>query len=401
MKCYLSLCFAGFIALDEDYILVDYEFFSRRRITERLIEIQNNNLCKEESIILKRLVKNYDEIVIETSLPHSRYESLKYNNKFTFKTPHNGGNFLRSNLVSILQETGFTSGENDLNLLIHEVSQELTKHRLNKALESEDLLLIQAIDSIEEMDELISKMVERLREWYSIHFPELDVIKGHELYVKLVAEYGDKDSIINSEMLNSELNIDERMGASIGQVDILMLKDLADSLMKLQKTRKSLTLYIDDKMKELAPNLRDLTGASLGAKLIAHVGGLKRLSLLSSGTIQVLGAEKALFRHLKTGERPPKHGLIYQHPMIRSAKWWLRGKIARALASKISLAVRVDVFSGEFSPEIKNNFNQKVENIEKANPFPKKPKKSLKSDKKKIKKKKKDKYKKKFKQDYY
>ena len=155
--------------------------------------------------------------------------------------------------------------------------------------------------------------------------------------------------------------------------------------------------YIENKMDEIAPNLKDLLGASLGAKMIAHVGGIKRLAMLSSGTIQVLGAEKALFRHLKTGERPPKHGLIYQHPDVRGAKYWLRGKIARALASKISLAVRKDVFSGEFDPSIKTSFNDRVEEIRKANPFPKRPSKSSKTSKKKSKKKKnRDKYKKKF-----
>jgi nucleolar protein 56 len=268
---------------------------------------------------------------------------------------------------------------------------------LSEALKSEDLLLIQAINTIDEMDEITSKLAERLREWYSIHFPELNKIKSNELYTKIVAEYGYKKSIIDSKILDSDLKIEKSIGADISDLDISMLKEFADSLKHLQKTKKSLTVYVEEKMKYLAPNLRNLTGASLGAKLIAHVGGVKKLAMLPSGTIQVLGAEKALFRHLKTGERPPKHGVIYQHPEVRGAKWWLRGKIARALASKISLAARKDVFSGEVDHSIEENFNIKLNDIKKANPFPKRPSKSLKSDKqKRKKKKKKDKYKKKF-----
>ena len=96
----------------------------------------------------------------------------------------------------------------------------------------------------------------------------------------------------------------------------------------------------------MAPNLRDLTGPSLSAKIIAHTGGIRRLALLPSSTVQILGAEKALFRHLKTGEKPPKHGLIYQHPDVRGSRWWIRGKVARALAGKISWP-RVRIISPE------------------------------------------------------
>jgi len=397
MKCYLSMCFAGFIILNENFTLLDYELFPSRKLTERLTKIQNDVLTREEESILKRIVKNYDKIIIETNSPQSKYQNLKDNHKFEFRTPNKGGEFLRSNLVDILQKTGFIETKEEMNIIIHQTSLEITRYRLSEALKSEDLLLIQAINTIDEMDEITSKLAERLREWYSIHFPELNKIKSNELYTKIVAEYGYKKSIIDSKILDSDLKIEKSIGADISDLDISMLKEFADSLKHLQKTKKSLTVYVEEKMKDLAPNLRNLAGASLGAKLIAHVGGIKKLAMLPSGTIQVLGAEKALFRHLKTGERPPKHGVIYQHPEVRGAKWWLRGKIARALASKISLAARKDVFSGEVDHSIEENFNIKLNDIKKRNQFPKRPSKSLKSDKqKRKKKKKKDKYKKKF-----
>lgn len=396
MKCYITWCFVGFIALDENCTLLDYELFPRNRLSERLNEVLEGNLVSEEQSLLKRMVKNHDEVVVETEISLSKYRSLKDSSKFKFETPNKAGEYLRTFMDKVLIETDYIQTEEELKEIVHEISLNITRTRLHEASKAEDLVLIQAINALDELDETTSKLAERLREWYSIHLPELDKIKSHEYYVKLVAKYGDKDSIISSGLEESDLKIETSIGADLEESDILMLKELASSIKSLQATKKSLNEYIDGKMGELAPNLKDLVGASLGAKLIAHVGGLKRLALLSSGTIQVLGAEKALFRHLKTGERPPKHGLIYQHPEVRGAKYWLRGKIARALASKISLAVRKDVFSGKFEPSIKINFEVKVEDIKKAHPFPKRSSKSSKPGKKVKKKKKREKYRKKF-----
>ena len=230
---------------------------------------------------------------------------------------------------------------------------------------------------------------------------ELDKIRSNEKYVKLIAEYGDKDSIIENESLEEINVLDESRGAEIEGHDLEVLQGFANSVRSLQDTKKSLADYVDQKMNEIAPNLSNLLGSSLGAKLIAHIGGVEKLSLLPSSTIQIMGAEKALFRHKKTGERPPKHGLIYQHPEIRGARWWLKGKIARALAAKIALAVRKDVYSGEFDPDLKEEFEKKVEEIKKEHPFPPRTKKSKEGKRDKGKKKKKrEKYRKNIK-DYY
>ncbi len=401
MKCYITCSFAGFISLDENCTLLDYELFPRDKQKERLAKMSAGALTKEEESILKRMVKKYDSIIIETTIPHSRYKNLKDNIKFKYETPNIAGEFLRSNMEDLLQKIGFLKPDDDLKLILHELSISMTNDRLREASQAEDMFLIQAINSIEEIDEASSKMVERLREWYAIHFPELDAIKNHERYVEMVADFGDRDLIINSGLLNSEKdsrikNINS-VGAPISEIDLQMVKEFAASIKSLLNTKKSINSYVDSQMGEIAPNLKDLAGSSLGAKLIAHVGSIERLSKMPSGTVQVLGAEKALFRHLKTGEKPPKHGLIFQHPEVRGAKWWLRGKIARALASKISLAARKDVFSGEVDHSIEENFNIKLNDIKKRNQFPKRPSKSLKSDKQKIKKKKKkDKYKKNF-----
>ena len=399
MKCYITCSFAGFISLDENCTLLDYELFPRDKQRERLAKMSAGSLTKEEESILKRMVKKYDTIVIETTIPHSRYKNLKESTKFKYETPNIAGEFLRSNMEELLERIGFLRPDDDLISIIHELSIDMTNDKLREASKSEDMFLIQAINSIEELDEASGKMVERLREWYAIHFPELDVIKNQERYVEMVSDFGDMDSIVNSGLLDSDKeskikNVNS-VGAPISETDLHMVMEFAGSIKSLLKTKKSINAYVDKRMGEIAPNLKDLAGSSLGAKLIAHVGSIERLSKMPSGTVQVLGAEKALFRHLKTGERPPKHGLIFQHPDVRGAKWWLRGKIARTLASKISLAVRKDVYSGEYDPSIVVSFDKRVEEIKKAHPFPKRSTKSKKMDDKETrKKKKKDKYKK-------
>lgn len=406
MKCYITCSFAGFISLDENCTLLDYELFPREKQRERLAKIDSGTLTKEEESILKRMVKKCDSIVIETTIPHSRYKNLKESIKFEYKTPNMAGEFLRLNMEDLLLKVGFLESGEDLTSILHELSIDITNDRLREASKSEDMFLIQAINSIEELDETTGKMVERLREWYSIHFPELDRIKNQERYVEMVTDLGDMDSIIDSGVLDSDkdsrVRTDRSVGAPISETDLLMVREFAGSVKSLQKTKKSLTDYVDRRMGEIAPNLKDLAGPSLGAKLIAHVGSIERLSKMPSGTVQVLGAEKALFRHLKTGENPPKHGLIFQHPEVRGAKWWIRGKIARTLALKISLAVRKDVYSGDYDPTIVESFEKRVEEIKKANPFPKRSTKSKKLEEKKPmkKKKKRDKYKKNIK-DYY
>jgi nucleolar protein 56 len=165
------------------------------------------------------------------------------------------------------------------------------------------------------------------------------------------------------------------MGAEIGGEDLKQIKELAEINLRIYDLRDGLEKYIDDTMKEVAPNMRELVGSSLGGRLIALAGSLEGLAKKPASTIQVLGAEKALFRSLKTGARPPKHGIIFQHQYIHSAPRWQRGKIARALAGKLSIAARVDAFGGEFiANSLKNILDKRVNDIQKkySNPPEKK-----------------------------
>lgn len=356
MECYITYCIKGFLAFSEDFELITQKLFPKESIVTALMEIENKKIVSQEKEIIEEVSKDYDKIIIESNKRISDYSCLKSFDKLEIKTPNAGGEYLRSNLEKFV-------GDDYL-----EVYQQLAIAKMKEASKSEDKHLIQAITSIDEIDESISKLIERIREWYALYFPEMDVIKNNETYVRLIAENKTKEKIIEAKP--DVFLIDSDYDEEINQSDLDIMNNYANSIYELQKSRKSIENYIEDKMESLAPNLKLLVGASLGAKLISHAGGLKRLATYPSSTVQIMGAEKALFRHLKSGDRPPKYGLIYQHPQIRGAKWWNRGKIARMLASKISLACRKDIFTKDFDSNIYDEFIEKAEQIEKENPFP-------------------------------
>ncbi|MFH0897721.1 MAG: C/D box methylation guide ribonucleoprotein complex aNOP56 subunit, partial [Candidatus Bathyarchaeota archaeon] len=154
------------------------------------------------------------------------------------------------------------------------------------------------------------------------------------------------------------------MGADLGEKGIEEVRGFSEALLQLYSLRDKMESYLDILMSEAAPNIRELVGSTLGARLIAATGNLENLSKKSSGTIQVLGAEKALFRSLKTGTRPPKHGLIFQYKDIHQSPRWQRGKISRALAGKLAIAARLDAYGGEYQGDrLKAVFDKRVEEI--------------------------------------
>jgi nucleolar protein 56 len=145
---------------------------------------------------------------------------------------------------------------------------------------------------------------------------------------------------------------------------MLEIQGVARALLTLYNTRNNLERYLEKTMKEIAPNIDKLVGSTLGARLLAKGGGLKNLAKKSSSTIQVLGAEKALFRSLRTGTDPPKHGLIFQHNQVHKPPRWQRGKIARALASKLAIAARLDAYGGRYrGEELSDSFDERVKEI--------------------------------------
>ena len=355
MECYITYCVKGFLAFNSENELISEKLFPKDEILNRLADIDDKKIVAEELDIIDEVSKDFDEIIIESNKRKSDYN----NEKITIKNPNPAGEYLRGNY----DEFGLDSEE------ITEIYRNLAIYKIKKESASEDKHLIQAINSIDEIDESISKLIERIREWYALYFPEMDVIKNNETYIKLISQNKTKEKIVEAKPDAFPADIID-LEDDINPKDIEIMNNYANSIYEMQQTRKNIEEYVDFKMQEIAPNLRLLVGASLGAKLISHAGGLKRLAMYPSSTVQIMGAEKALFRHLKSGDRPPKYGLIYQHPQVRGAKWWNRGKIARMLAGMISHAVRRDVFTKTFDENVFEEFKSKAEEIEKNNPFP-------------------------------
>lgn len=214
---------------------------------------------------------------------------------------------------------------------------EQTKEKI-KGSYSKDLMIINAINNIEELEKSINTLASRLREWYMIKNPELEnSVEDNEYFVKVVLEGGDSQS---------------EMGSSLDKDDEAAINALALITQGLVETKTFLLIYLEKTMKEYCKNVYVLAGPTIGAKLLREAKGLKRLASLQSSTIQLLGAEKALFRHIKTGARSPKYGHIVNHPIVINAKRDEKGKAARALADKLSIAARLDYFKGEFLGEV-------------------------------------------------
>ncbi len=205
----------------------------------------------------------------------------------------------------------------------------------------EDLLLIQAIHNIEELDRMANSLSKRLREWYELYNPEYSrSVADHRAFVRNVIA-NTKEELLKKINLTKE----KSMGADLSAEDYAPIKKLAKDIETLYTLRDEQVAYVESVTARYCPHLRDAAGALIAAKLISLAGSSKRLAELPSSTVQLLGAEKALFRHMKTGAKPPKYGIIMQHPDIANAERTDRGKAARHLSHKLTIAARQDYFA--------------------------------------------------------
>ncbi|MBR9699620.1 NOP58 family protein [Candidatus Woesearchaeota archaeon] len=222
---------------------------------------------------------------------------------------------------------------------LRDFNLQLTKIKIRESV-NEDNLICQAINTVAETDKVLNTLVKRLREWYALYNPEFSVA-NNEKYAELVARK-------SKQQLLKETNVKVSMGKDLPKKDLDAMMNLAKKIDSLVQLKNETLDYLEDIMKIYCPNLTEVAGVTVGAKLIEHTGSLRKLVMFPASTIQILGAEKALFRHLKTGARPPRHGLILQHIFVSSAPQKERGRRARALADKLSMAVKLDFFKGEF-----------------------------------------------------
>ena len=249
--------------------------------------------------------------------------------------------------------------------LMHEAMLILGKLRTSEPI-PRDKNLVQAIRHLDDIIESCNLMNERLHEWYGMHFPELADHAKDKRYCELVEKHGDRSKVIK------ELDLDiESIGSDMDGTDMKKIQELAGTLCGIYGMKERTESYISELVEEIAPNMCALLGGPLSARLISSAGGLERLASLPSSTLQLLGAEKAMFRHLRSGKRPPKHGMIFQHPEIHRAPYWQRGNISRALAGKALIAAKVDNYKGEFIGDtLLNEFGSRVKEIKAKYPEP-------------------------------
>jgi len=265
---------------------------------------------------------------------------------------------------------------------VNAVGVEISKAKVAEAGERRDLMIIRAVTISEDLTKMINTLASHVREWYGYYWPELGrVIEDHELYLQLVSELGKVENfteenvrkiVRNEKLVREIMNAKkERVGIKITDADIKMIQHMAKRTLDMYADKERILDYLDELMQEAAPNIRALIGSVIGAKLIRKAGGLAELAKLPASTIQILGAEKALFRALHGKGTPPKHGIIFQDPRIFKSPWWQRGKIARALAGKLSIAARVDYFTGEYiGDELLRDLERRIEEIKKKYPKP-------------------------------
>ena len=390
MKATIVECLMGVFGFGEAKNLVDHIFFPKdpREIAERLGKVEAGKVIEETVTLVEKLQgRGYTTFVFESSkMAQNIREKLKV--EVDVEKPSEAGELLRANLEKFAVDLDFVKRAPELREWVHKVSMELTKARVRKVVEKRDLLVVQTIQTIDDLDKTLNLFMSRMREWYGLHFPELDrLIDKHETYARLIVNVGRKD-YFTAENLEKEglprakaKEIVEiataSMGTDLNKGDMDQIQAMCKNTLELYDVRQSLEKYLDSVMDEVAPNTRALVGSLLGARLIALAGGLTNLAKLPASTVQVLGAEKALFRSLRTGTRPPKHGIIFQHSIIHEAKRWQRGKIARALAGKLTIATRIDAFGGKYvGDQLRVDLEKRIEEIKERYveaPPPKKP----------------------------
>ncbi|CAI0446379.1 unnamed protein product [Linum tenue] len=237
----------------------------------------------------------------------------------------------------------------------HSYSRAKVKFNVNRV----DNMVIQAISLLDTLDKDVNSFSMRFREWYSWHFPELvKIVNDNYLFAKVAKFIEDKSKLSEdnlpelTEVLGDEDKAKEvieaakaSMGQDLNPVDMINIQMFAQRVMELAEYRKNIHEYLIEKMNGIAPNLAALIGEIVGARLISHAGSLTNLAKCPSSTLQILGAEKALFRALKTRGNTPKYGLIFHSSFIGRASARNKGRMARYLANKCSIATRIDCFA--------------------------------------------------------
>ena len=278
---------------------------------------------------------------------------------------------IRQHFVKYLKKFDSTNLIKTQLALAHSYSRCQIQYDPNK----QDKAVIQAIAVIDQLDKDINTFSMRIKEWFAWHFPELkQLVTDNTIFAKVVNIIGSRDQIDESmrqqliEVTNDEDIVNSiyeatksSMGQDVADCDKEMLRKLSDRLIELITYRENMQSYLKERLTAVCPNITTLIGENIGARLISQAGGLINLAKLPASTIQILGAEKALFRALKTRGNTPKYGLIYHSSFIGRAAAQNKGRISRTLANNIAKAARIDAFSIKQTEKFGEIFRSQIE----------------------------------------
>lgn len=347
-KCVKSIPFRN---PAKEYIELKKEMFSINELEQFLSKIETGVSVNDTSLLKILKKKSIDAELME----ENKIETIQ------------------SSKLRVLVDSGFATNEGDARGKLREFAMQLSSSKVTEVSESPDLHIIQAIGTLDETDKIINLLSSRLREWYGLHFPELDNLIDSIIGYSKIVLAGSRDNLTQQVYVDAGFP-DEKVemlsllqgksrGGQISNENLAITQNIAKQILELSELRTNLEKHIEVQMEAMAPNLSGILGTSVGARILGRAGSLKRLATMPASTIQVLGAEKALFRALKTGAQPPKHGLLFQHTLVHAAPKWQRGKIARAIAAKAALAARVDVFGAGRNDMLFEKLNVRISEI--------------------------------------
>jgi len=377
MKSYIVDSPLGIFALSRTGKVVERVMFGSDplKAAEKLNKIQSGEIPEEFLNLLKTLKNmDYNTFVFENETI-ARAVRDKTGFEVEVETPSKTVEKFRPKLPTQAVELKIFGNKEEFSKFLRDVTVQLTRMAITVAVAKRDLYAVQAVRAIDDLDKTLNLFAGRMREWYGLHFPELDrLLDKHETYCRLVADLGNRRNFSEENLEKEGLPKDKiravaeaasrSKGAETSDEDLEWIRSFCRDVLELFKFREKGEEYVDSVMKQVAPNMSAILGSVLAARLISIAGGLENLAKMPASTLQVLGAEKALFRALKTGARPPKHGIIFQHAAIHQAPRWQRGKVARALSGKLAIAARVDSFGGEFiGDNLRKGLEKKFEEI--------------------------------------
>ena len=348
----------GVFGVTEDNEIVEAILYPRdpKQISAALDGQSSGEESREVADAIERLVKRGFETFIFTNGALAETVGEKHGLDVEAVSRSGADDFVRENLETLAVEHGIVDDASRLYALSQEVTTLSARRAVRRAQSERGVIVTQTVQLLNELDKTLNVLSNKIREWYGVHFPELSRhVDAHRTYAKLIRDLGDRGNVDAAGL--KELGLGKRsaaivasarssMGAPMVEEDIDVMRRLAGRLVSLYDYRQELESYLASTAKGVAPNLSEVAGPVIAAKLMEKAGGLRKLAMMPSGTIQLLGAEKALFRSKKTRAKPPKHGLIFQHPYVHSKPRKLRGRSARTLASKLAIAARADAFSG-------------------------------------------------------